>query len=508
VVERCARQLAERDGSPPDIVETHISIVLLGQQDAYKFKKSVDFGFVDYSTLEERKRFCELEVRLNRRTAPELYHGTIAITGTRQAPVLNGSGQAVEYAVHMRRFPEHAQLDYVLERGELGSELIDDVAQAIGSFHLDAAVSPPSSPFASKEMILQQWLDTLSHIAPAEPELRDCCRRLHDWFAATADRLEPEFRRRKDDGYVRECHGDLHLTNMVLLDGRVRLFDCIEFSENLRWIDVISDLGFILMDLELRGRAELSGRLLNGYLEHTGDYSGLALLRAYQAYRSTVRAKVAQLQLESATPCDQAEIAERMRAHLLLAESYTRASPLRLIITHGLSGSGKTWLSSDLLARRNVVRIRSDVERKRMHGIDREASVRAGPGRDLYDRRHRDRVYDHLERLAAGLLEAGWSVIVDATFLAARHRRQFRTLARKHAADFLILEVSASNETLRRRLMRRTAAKTGASDATVEVLDYQQTELEPLTAEETAAAIHVDTDTADAREQMLSLIPV
>ena len=278
----------------PIVEETHISWVLLTGRDAYKIKKAVNLGFLDFSTLQARQFYCGEELRLNRRLAPELYLDVIAISGSAEQPVLGGN-PAIEYAVHMRRFAEAGMMDRMLARGLVTPAHIDKLAAVIASFHKTLSPAAVDSPYGASAEIAkaaEQNFAALPQLLGAPDDLA----MLETVRAASASELaacEPLFRQRVAAGWVRECHGDLHLGNIVLLNDVPTPFDCIEFSPALRWIDVISEIGFTVMDLLRRGQPQLAWRLLNAYLEITGDFSGVGVLRFYLGYRAMVRAKIA-----------------------------------------------------------------------------------------------------------------------------------------------------------------------------------------------------------------------
>ena len=282
-------------GEAVEVVETHISWVLLAGDYAYKIKKAVNLGFLDFSTLEKRRFYCAEELRLNRRLAPDLYLEVVPIAGSADHPVLNGPGPAIEYAVKMRRFPQACLLDQVLLRGELTPETIDAIARRIADFHGRTAIADNESPFGTPERAHLPVAENFAQIRPRLRDNEDLIRldELERWSEREYQARFNALAARKARGLIRECHGDLHLGNMALLDGEAVPFDCIEFSDNLRWIDVISEAAFLAMDLQDRGRPDLARRFLNAYLEQTGDYEGLEVLRYYLVYRAMVRAKVA-----------------------------------------------------------------------------------------------------------------------------------------------------------------------------------------------------------------------
>ncbi len=471
-----------------EIIETHISHVLLAGEHAYKIKKPLDLGFLDFSTLERRRRCCEEEVRLNRRLAPDFYLGVVAITGTPEAPVLGGAGEAIEHAVHMRRFPQERLLDRLLERGEVDAALVDRIARTAAAFHARVAVAGAEAPYGEPERVhfpVRQNFEQIAPLLGTDAE-RGQLERLRRWAEETYARLEPVLAARKRGGFVRECHGDMHLGNMALVDGELVIFDCIEFNDNLRWIDVVSEAAFFVMDMEAREQPALAARFLDTYLAHTGDYAGTAVLRYYQAYRAMVRAKVARIRL--AQPgLDEREAAEaraQYAAYVGLAERYAAPPRPLLLLTAGVAGAGKTTGSEGLLAALGAVRLRSDVERKRLFGLPPEARTGSGADQGIYTPEAHRRTYARLLELAETVLEAGLPVIVDATFLLPEHRAPFRELARRRGVPFAILAFEAPEEVLAARVHERAAAGADASEAGVEVMRRQLGRWTPPAPEE------------------------
>ncbi|MDO8262992.1 MAG: AAA family ATPase [Gallionella sp.] len=474
------------------LVETHISWVLLTGEFAYKIKKPLDMGFLDFSTLALRQQACADEVRLNRRLAPEIYLGVVAITGSPDAPRISGpnidsQGSAIEYAVKMRQFPFDATLDRMDERGELGVAQIDQLAARLAKFHLgecqtahaDSEWGEPDAiarPVAENFRLLTKRLDD-----PVEIQLLSS---LQSWSNAEHERLAPLMGERKRNGMVRECHGDLHLGNLAWVNGQLIIFDCIEFSAALRWIDVISEVAFCYMDLLHRQHRDLAFRFLNAWLEASGDYNGMALLRYYAVYRAVVRAKVAALRAEQSDGSEAGACRAEVSACLQLAGQLTQATPPQLWITHGLSGCGKTTLSQSLLQEQGMVRLRSDVERKRLAGLAASASSGSVIETGLYTQEASRLTYDHLARVTESLLDAGWPVIVDAAFLMRWQRDLFREIAQRRELRFRILDIQADPATLRERIGLRAAQGKDASEADLRVLQHQIETEEPLEADE------------------------
>jgi aminoglycoside phosphotransferase family enzyme/predicted kinase len=494
LVEALARS-AGAQSAPARVLQTHISYVLLTGAHAYKIKKAVAFAFLDFRTLAARRHFCEEELRLNRRLAPELYLDVVPITGSVDAPVLGGEGAALEYAVKMREFPQDALASALLARGELDAGDIDALAARVAAFHA-AIDSGPSPGFGTPDAILHLAQRNFAEIDPllaAGDSERHELDALRAWTAREHDRRHAAFERRYEQGFIRECHGDLHLGNIARIDGKVVIFDCIEFNDEMRWIDVMSEIAFTVMDLEDRGRADLAHRFLNTYLETTGDYAGLAVLPFYLAYRALVRAKVALLRAAQQGSAASAS-REEARGYLRLAAKHAAPTRPALIITHGLSGCGKTTISQPLLERIGAVRVRSDVERKRARGIAPLERVEPGVGNGLYAPAEIDATYDRLRGLARWIVDSGRIAIVDATFLRHRQREQFRALAAELGVPFVILSFEASEATLHARVVQRHAARHDASDADAAVLAHQIATREPLTLDERARVVVYDAE--------------
>jgi len=472
-----------------ELVQTHISWVLLAGDYAYKIKKPVKLSFLDFSTLALRQMYCEDELRLNRRFAPELYQGVVGIFNTPQDPLWQGSGVPIEVAVKMRRFDESARLDHVCERGELGSAHLSSLADAVAVFHDAAAATPPAAHLGSPTLVAQQALDNFTDLlrCPLDAGLQTRLRVLRDWTQAALQQLTPLLQQRWQGGRVRECHGDLHLANMVLINGQVQMFDCIEFSDELRWIDVASDIAFTYVDLLAQGKPGLANWFVNEVFSRSGDYEAARVLRFYAVYRALVRAKVQALRWLQ-TGGD----ASGVEAYVALAQRLASVPPVRLLITHGLAACGKTVASDALLqadTQANTLRLRSDVQRKRLFGLAPLAHSGAGLRQGIYAPDAHARTYAHLREQAAMLLRAGWSVVVDATFLRHAERAAFRALAQELGVGFGILAPQASPAQLRERIAVRQALGRDASEATLEVLAQQMQDLEPLTADELACVL-------------------
>jgi aminoglycoside phosphotransferase family enzyme/predicted kinase len=425
----------------------------------------------------------------------------VPITGSADCPVLGGSGPAIEYAVKMRRFPQSALFSEMLDREVLTVHHIDALAARIARVHDDASTAAAASPFGEPHTIEEPALQNFEQLGPwlkSEPG-EDVLVALRTYTERAHLQMREVFGHRKHQGFVRECHGDLHLENIVWYDSDAMPFDCIEFKESLRWIDVMSDVAFIVTDLCTRGRPELGFRFLNAYLERTGDYGGLAVLRYYLVYRALVRAKVLALRVgeKAAAPSDEAS---QIRSYLTWAQQFAgdnrRAA---IIITHGVSGSGKSTLTQHLLEALRAVRIRSDVERKRLAGLPSAARTGSALGEGAYTSQATHDTYAELERLAQTTAKAGYPAIVDAAFLRRDQRERFRRLAAKIGIPFVILDCRARETTLRARMAERERRRRDPSEADLAVLEHQLETHEQLAPDEQANAIAFDAEYGDCR---------
>ena len=479
----------------PQLIETHISWVILTGTYVYKIKKPVNFGFLDFSTLAKRKHFCEEELRLNRHLAPDIYLNLIPISGTEESPQLGGSGNIIDYAIKMREFPQQAQLDRLLEQNELSNAKINAIAEAIAAFHLQADQADATGPYGNLEKVWTPVAENFAQLAMLDHQSahQTLLNDLQHWSQSEFSRCESTFLQRKQTGFIRECHGDLHLRNIAWLENKPLIFDCIEFNPSLRWIDVISDIAFLVMDLFDRNQPALAMSLLNRYLEQTGDYEGIKLLPFYFVYRALMRAKVAALRLKQShlTDDETENIQQEMLGYLQLAQDFLHRPAGQLIITWGLSGSGKTYLTAALLEPLRAIRIRSDVERKRLAGLLSTTPAQANIDKGIYSREMTDKTYHRLHALADLMLQAGFPIIVDATFHDPNQRDQFRQLAQQRRVAFVILECVASAETLRDRIAQRRG---DASDADLRVLEHQLTQVNPISEQERLQSIRIDTE--------------
>ncbi len=452
------------------LIETHISWLLLAGDYVYKIKKPVDFGFLNFTDLDKRGFYCHEELRLNRRLSAGLYLDVVEIGGSTAQPVF-GLEPTIEYAVKMQRFSEHELLNHLLQQDRLTSRHLHDLAATLVQFHAQLPATANTGDYGDavaigeparqnfqqlSDLLGKPHFERLKHLQLANEQEFQRCLTL--------------FAQRQASGWIRECHGDLHLGNIVLLDGRPTPFDGIEFNPALRWIDVMNDIAFLVMDLLQRQRADLAYDFLNAYLQISGDYAGMGVLRFYLGYRAMVMAKVCAIRAAQ-TDGDLSQC----QTYLSLAERIYAATTPFLLITFGLPGCGKTTLSQKVLESYQAIRIRSDVERKRLFGLQAHESSR----QELYSPEATQQTYQRLQDLAHTILLAGFSVIVDAAFLRQQERTQFKGLADSCRIPFTILAIRV-DETLQRQRLRQR--QNDASEADETVLDALQSVCQPLSS--------------------------
>ncbi len=452
-------------------IDTHAALVFLAGDRALKLKRAVRYPYLDYSTLDKRHAACLAELAVNRRTAPALYREVMALRRCADGRLFldagEGSGEAVDWLVAMKRFPDDALLDRMAERHRLTPGLMRRLAERIAAFHGEAAPRPDGGGAAAMRAVADGNLEELRAAPDLFPETMVA--RLAARGAAALDRLAPLLEERRRTGFVRHGHGDLHLRNIVLLDGEPTLFDAIEFDEALAVADVFYDLAFLLMDLDHRGLRPLGNVVLNRYLEKTEDYGGLAALPLFLSLRAAVRAKVlaAALRLDG-TASGLAEEARRYLDHALAALD---PAPARLVAVGGLSGTGKTRLAEGLAPglepAPGAVVLRTDVLRKRLCGV---ADTDRLP-EDGYAQAMTERVYAELYRRAAAVLAAGQAVVVDAVSARPEERRRLASLAADAGVRFDGIWLEAP---LTARVERVANRRNDASDATPGVVERQE----------------------------------
>jgi uncharacterized protein len=472
-------------------------VILCGDV-AYKIKKPVNFGFLDFSSLALRRHYCEEELRLNRRFSPELYLAVVPITQEGEKTVIEGTGVPIDYAVKMRRFKEAQLLDNIAARDGIDDILLRALAMELAELHKklpscqpNPESSDPGTPAALLTAIEQNFQQILNYPLP-EPQLQQI-QAIEQWSMQRYGEVLPLMLQRLHDGMVIDGHGDAHLGNIALVEGAVRLFDCIEFNASFRIMDSISEIAFLSMDMYARGYHHASHRLLSDYLEYSGEFAGLPLLSLYTCYFAMVRAKVNLLGESSRdTALTDSKGYKEFLRYLALAKLCTQPRRTFLAITHGVSGSGKSTIAGALTEVSGAVRIRSDVERKRLAGMAPEQRSKSREKDTLYSPAMTRKTFSRLESLTVTTIEAGFPVIIDATFLHRTARQKFHKLAEKLLVPFVIIECVAQLDELHRRLIERERHGADASEANVPVMEKQLATAQPLTLEERAYCVQAD----------------
>lgn len=498
-----------------EVFETHISWIVLTGDFAYKIKKPLDYGsFLDFSTREKRQRFCEQEVRLNRRLSPNLYLGVVALSGNAQQPRVNDDSAPFEYAVKMRQFSNRHLFSHLQASGELSLELLDNLVDQLVVFHEDverlhaerlSAESDHGSRNALRAILEREFELIEARLESGADQRR--LEHLRTWLTEAFERLAGEFDRRHREGYVRETHGDVHLGNVVQHEGQALLFDGIEFNDELRWNDVGSDLASLLMDLEACGEQAFANHALNRYLELSGDHTLVRLLPFYKLYRALVLAKVAMLRYHQPElhPVDRQAIMADYRRYIALAEQYAEFNFPYLVIGVGVSGSGKSRFTGEMVQRLGGVRLRSDVERKRLFGFDPQAKT-GQAAVDIYTAEATEQTYRRLAQLAGIVLEAGFPVCIDATCLRREQRDLLRHQAEARGLPVLMVSFEADDETLRARIIKRAQRGGDPSEVGLTVLERQQRDFEAFDDDERLHLVHLDTTADNANLTLVGLI--
>ncbi|WP_245916040.1 AAA family ATPase [Merismopedia glauca] len=476
---------------PIQLMQTHISYVLLTGEFVYKIKKPVNFGFLNYSTLELRSQFCQEEIRLNQRGAAELYLEVVSITQKGDKYQLNGTVEVVEYAVKMRQFSQETLFSHLLEEAKITPELITELGLTIAQFHAKAATNEYISSFGKVAQVKAvvddnyQYTEKYIGIAQSQSQYTET-KAFTDNFFATNQEL---FASRIANGYIRECHGDLHLRNICLgSNNRILLFDCIEFNEEFRFADVMYDVAFVVMDLDAKKRRDLGNIFLNTYIEQTGDWSGIELLPLYLCRQAYVRAKVASFLLSDRTISDaeKQDATQTAANYYKLAWEYTQPQTGKLILMSGVSGSGKSTVAKQLAPQINAIHVRSDAVRKHLAVIP----LTDKGGKDLYTPEMTDRTYGKLLDIGIRLANQGFKVILDAKYDRQALRSEVITQAQPHHIPIQIIHCTAPEEIIRERLKLRHG---DISDATVDLLSSQLANAEPFTETEMVYVTDVDT---------------
>lgn len=476
--------------STVELIQTHVSWIFLTDTHAFKLKKPVNFGFLDFSTVALRHFYCNEELRLNRRLCPDIYEAVVELRESSAGAAFHGSGTIIDYAVMMKRLPADRMLDRLVADGEATVADMERVAAVISNFHAEALRSEYISGFGSTEQILFNWRENFEQLAQFSTTTLPAVdlEVIKTWVMTFAASNRELFTRRMENGFIRECDGDLHLENICLVDGTPYIFDCIEFNERFRFCDTAADIAFLLMDLDVHNRQDLSDAVISSYLSASGDFELTALIDFYKVYRAVVRGKVESFRLndEGITPADKLAAEKRAISYFRLARGYIERLrlPPALFITCGTTGCGKSRLAGQLSFELGIKAFNSDLIRKKLAGIPPETAVRDDYGEGLYAASVSENTYQELARMAGEELASGNSVIVDAGFRDAGQRGKFAALAAQHQAAFIILFLSCDPAEQLRRLILRSAAGPSVSDGRVELLAQQRADFTIPLAEE------------------------
>ncbi|MBE9117560.1 AAA family ATPase [Lusitaniella coriacea LEGE 07157] len=481
-----------------ELIQTHASYVFLTGDYAYKVKKAVDFGFFDYSTIEKRQHFCQEEVRMNQQLAPEIYLEVLPITQSGTQLSLGDNGEPIEYAIKMRQFPQEMLWSQRFEKGELTLKIMEELGRVVAQFHLNAPTNEYISSFGEIAKIEAAFDENYRQSEPyigivqTQQQFEET-KQFTEYFF---DREKELFAYRRRKGWIRECHGDLHLRNICSWQDKIRLFDRIEFNEEFRFVDVMYDVAFTVMDLEARGRVDLGNAFLNAYIEQTGDWEGLQVLPLYLSRQAYVRAKVASFLLDdSDIPQEEKQQAHQTAANYYrLAWEYTRSRQGKLIVMSGLSGSGKTTVARELARQLGAIHLRSDAVRKHLAGIELQETG----GNEIYTPQMSEKTYNRLLELGKMLVSRGFPTILDAKYDRAPLRKPIIEWCQSQDYPLQILHCTAPIEVLRDRVRQRTG---DISDATPDLILHQQAAAEPLNATERIYATTLDT-TQDWQSQL------
>ena len=489
------------------LVETHISWIFLTGELAYKIKRPVHYPFIDLRSRERRAFFCAEELRLNRRFAPELYLEVCAVTLEDGAARISGPGEVVDHAVCMRQFRAADELGALLERGAAAPGELAEFGGELARRHQQLPRVDAGEPWGRAESIRAGLLANLAECLQAAESLgaADAVRALADPYRARLEADMPALESRRAAGRVRECHGDLHVGNIVRYGGRLAAFDCMEFEPAFRWIDVAEEIAFLHMDLGVRQCAPQAQAFLGGYLFEGGDYQACRLLRLYGIHRALVRAKVAALRLARDELARQRAREEHGRYLAWARGRLTQERPL-LVLMCGVAGSGKTWLARQLAPALGAVHVRSDVERRRIAGLDVRQRSGSGLGEGLYTGAMGVATYARLRACAAEALAGALPVIVDATFQRRHQRAEFAALAAEHAAALWVVRCHAPPAVLAARVAARAAAGSDASEADRAVLALQQARFEPIGAAENLRVVDADTTAPEVLLRVLGQV--
>ncbi|MFO7803765.1 MAG: AAA family ATPase [Desulfovermiculus sp.] len=494
--------------SSVEFLQTHISCLFLTAEHVYKLKKSVNLGFLDFSTLEKRRFYCHEEVRLNSRLAPPVYLGVLAVSRNQNGEYFLGQDPAseiVDYVVHMRRLSEDSMFPALLKQGRVDEEMLSELAGLLSDFHAHSPAVQASCELGSPQLIRNNIEENFEQTEMLKGKALSAKRHriMHSALLWSLRRHQELLTVRHDQGRTRECHGDLRMEHICRFEGRLVAFDCIEFNERFRYIDTAADVAFLLMDMEFSGHWSLAAALLHFYVRATQDHDALTVMPLYKAYYALTRGKIFGIESteQEFTTQERQEALDMASKFLDLAWSYAiQLQTPTLILLSGLMGTGKTALGRHLSQKLGAELIRSDVVRKTLHGLDPQARETSDYGQGLYTPKATQDTYQALVEQAAQKLNSGQSVIVDASFSRRTYRRQAYDMARSMGVRFILLECVCPEEVIRKRLEHRQARESDASDGRTTLFEAQKADFQPIN--ELDPHQHVSVNTADAMERL------
>jgi uncharacterized protein len=491
-----------------ELLETTLSWVLVTGERTYKLKRPVCYPFVDQRRLEDRRRLCHEELRLNRRFAPQLYLEVCPITLAEGGARIGGAGAPIEYGVVMRTFDRRDQLDQLVLSQRLCAGEVERFGGWLARAHEQLPKTVPTAtlgrPAAVAAAIARNAAECLAASAVFNTGLQ--VSRLAERLAREVEVRQTALSIRAETGCLRECHADLHLSNLVRLNGALLAFDCLEFDPQLRWIDTAQDVAFLCADLQGYEEPKLAAQFLNAYLAGSGDYNASVVLPLYIADRALVRAKVMAMQagLSGGQQARGGELLRlRHQRYLNVAERSLEPHSPRCHMMMGLPGSGKSWLAVRLASDLAAVVIRSDLERKRLAGLDPLAASHSPPAAGIYGVRETDLVYERLARCALEVLSGRRNVILDANFGKRRHRQMIADLCRRMGVPLTVVRCEAPGTVLQQRIVARSGAAQDPSEADLSILELQSAEQELIARDECLNELVVDTTREDGAAQVL-----
>lgn len=493
------------------VLQTHISYVALTGTFAYKIKKPVNFGFLDFSTLDKRKFYCEEELRLNKRLCPEMYLDVLPITQDGSTLALDGTGTIVEYALKMKEFPQENIMTQLLQEGKISEETIDQLISLLIDFYQGQEPTEEITRHGEVPCVKQNIDENFSQTKPmidiTVPK---------ETFSYIKEEVERFFERKKDvfghrmkEHKIYDCHGDLHSGNIVVMEDAIHIFDCIEFNDRFRYCDVASDIAFLAMDLDSLNQPYLSSYLIEQYVQRSKDAGVYALLNFYKSYRAFVRGKIHGFQLNDPhiDPSIKKRLLTSAKKYFDLSLYYTRLfsldlhkrEPLLFLIA-GLSGTGKSTVARKIAVDYHAMLINTDIVRKEAAGIDRYEQHHDQFNTGLYDPKKVDETYELVMQRASPLLQNGDNVVLDATFQKKKYREMAHHIAAKHHAKIISIQCICPDETVKKRLDERIRKKS-VSDGRWEIYQVQKTTFEPFTPEEHLLTIDTSEESYEYRKE-------